>query len=289
MISNEWTVLCTTNIDSVELASVLLFDAGATAISETSLGDRVELRAGFRNQSDAQAAASAVPERLPETRCSAFLDSTRHDWIHAQRAGLSPTTIGRWTVRAPWHPESTATAMNSNYEVVIDPGAAFGHGAHESTRLAGELMMRNVAAHSTVVDLGTGTGILAILAAKQGATVRAIEHDPVAVDIAAQNIERNGLGDRIELTCGDAATEVITANDLVVVNVTLDVHRLLAPSYQRAGRIVTAGILCSQVSAIAALLEHHQIKTIRTSGDWAAIDFSFNDDHSEVRHIGRKG
>ena len=268
-MSNEWTLVCKVDADYVDIASVFLFDAGATAISETHGDYRIELRAGFLDEDTAQAAVVDLAQRLPDTPCVAFLDTRQDEWIKLQREGLSPTTIGPWTIRAPWHRAQTSA---SDTEIVIDPGAAFGHGAHHSTRLAADLMLRSVTSADTVVDLGTGTGVLAILAAKLGATVRAVEVDPVAIEVASENIERNGVGDLIELTCRDAAVTPIAATDVVIANVTLDIHRLIASNYQAAERILVAGILCKQVAPLCDLLDGHQAKTIRTNQDWAAID-----------------
>lgn len=265
-MSTEWTVICEADAYSVDIASMFLFDAGATAISETERDHRIELRAGFLDEDSARSAAADITTRLPESRCEAFLDTSQDDWINAQRDGLSPTMVGQWTIRAPWHPTA------SDHDIVIDPGAAFGHGAHESTRLAAELMQRTVKAGDTVVDLGTGTGVLAILAAKMGATVRAVEVDPVAVDVAAENIERNGVSPQVELICADAGAAEVESTDLVVANVTLDVHRLISPTYQAAGHVIVAGILCGQVSSLSSLLDSHRAKTISTAGEWAAID-----------------
>lgn len=266
-MATEWTVVCNVDVDSADIASVFLFDAGATAISETERNDRMELRAGFLDDTSARAAVTTINARIPTARSEALFDASQDDWIEAQRNSLSPTTIGQWIIRAPWHPVPAAP----DGDIVIDPGAAFGHGAHNSTRLTAELMLRTVTPGDTVVDLGTGTGVLAILAAKAGATVRAIEVDPVAVEVAAQNIERNGVGNNIELACGDGQAASILPTDLVIANVTLDVHRLLAPTYEPSERIIVAGILCNQVAPLCDLLEHHQAKTISTAGDWAGV------------------
>ena len=271
-VAEEWTVVCTVDAETADIVSLYLFDAEATAISEKEAGNSIVLRAGFPDEASARSAVTLVDDRVPSATCRALLDTSQDDWIEAQRQGLSPTTVRGWNIRAPWHSASTTPEQ----DIVIDPGAAFGHGAHHSTRLAADLLLRILQPGDTVVDLGTGTGVIAILAAKVGANVRAIEDDPVAVDVAAANIERNGVGSRVELITGDAGSTRITPTDIVVANVTLDVHRLIASNYERAHRVIVAGILCSQVSALSTLFETHIPTIISTSGEWAAIDLVFS-------------
>ena len=145
-MSNEWTLVCKVDADYVDIASVFLFDAGATAISETHGDYRIELRAGFLDEDTAQAAVVDLAQRLPDTPCVAFLDTRQDEWINLQREGLSPTTIGPWTIRAPWHRAQTSA---SDTEIVIDPGAAFGHGEE----LDGS---RRVLVHKALAEPGVG-------------------------------------------------------------------------------------------------------------------------------------
>ncbi len=249
---------------------MMLFDHGAAAVGETDLADgSVELRAGFANKADATEAIAAITSRLPAVECESFIDETQNDWLQTQQLGLSPTKIGSWTVQAPWHP----AIPNPETTIIIDPGGAFGHGAHPSTSLVGELLLRSATPDSSVVDLGTGTGVLAVLAAKTGATVRAVEVDPHAIAVAAQNVAANHVADAIELRHADATTATLSASDLVVANVTLDVHLQIASNYAIANEILVAGILCRQVRTLAARLFEHDATTISTKGEWAAIHF----------------
>ena len=138
------------------------------------------------------------------------------------------------------------------------------------------------ASSTTVVDLGTGTGVAAIVAARLGATVRAVEIDHEACQIARANIERNSIGpfgevgDRIELIHGDAVAAEVEPTDLVLANVTLDIQRLLAPQLSAPSNLVTSGFLCHQVRTMEHLHFCHSPSTIRTNGEWAAVYFSKN-------------
>lgn len=273
-----------------EIISLTLFDLGAQAVGESWSDGRLLLTAGFATHELAQSAGDVIRDRHSSFTSAISTEQVTPDsWVEAQRAGLEPTVVGPWTIHAPWHP--MPTVRDQLYDVVIDPGTAFGHGGHASTRLAIELLLRHLtpeaAPATTVVDLGTGTGVAAIIAARLGATVRAVELDRAAHDVARTNIERNAkhdarIAERIELTCGDAAEARIEPTDLVLANVTLDVHRMIAKPVSRAQRIVTSGILCRQVRSMQDIYEGHWPSTIRTNGRWAAVDFSM------IAALGRK-
>ncbi len=256
-----------------------LFDAGALAIGETSNDETIELVAGFDDEQSAQRAVAKVAAHSPATIFEVVKDRQYLEWVEGQRDALTPTTIGSWHVRAPWHERNDAQF----HDIIIDPGVAFGHGAHPSTRLSLELLISALEEddergsgrrHETVVDLGTGTGVLAIVAATTGRTVRAVESDIGAVAVARNNIEHNAVVDTIELIHQNGSDTVIARADLVVANVTIDVHRAMANAYKFADRIIVSGLLCSQVAESIELLANHRAATVKTFGQWAAIDFT---------------
>ena len=287
-MTSPWTVRCKVTADGdtgatavAGIASMLLFDFGALAVgepdTETEGFASVDLIAGFDSEELAQNAAVQVQGKLTSVRCEALADESHNAWVDQQREGLQATTIGRWHIRAPWHSPKSKSG-STNHELVIDPGAAFGHGGHPSTALALELMVAALDSdaerrYETIIDLGCGTGILSIVAAKNGRHVRASEHDAESVEVARSNIERNDVATAIELTHGDASEEHIEPSNLVVVNVTIDVHRAISRNYRKAERIIVAGVLCGQVGEVARLLPEHVPKVIKTTGEWAAMDF----------------
>ena len=286
-MTSAWIVACSARRESsnstflmTEIAPMLLFDSGAVAVREIAEQDSEQLRkrhlggliAGFRSKDDADRAALQVSSQLTDVVCE-VLEETDHDaWVDLQRVGLSPTSVGPWTIRAPWD-EPT-----SGHEVVIDPGAAFGHGGHPSTQLAIKLMLRALVDDAdqqrTVLDFGTGTGVLAILAAKSGYEVRATEVNLEALSVARKNIQRNNVDGQVSLTHTDSLDIRVDVSDLVVANVTLDVHRRISSRYAKATRIIAAGLLCGQVAEMAELLPEHSAITISTHREWAAVDFS---------------
>jgi len=123
-------------------------------------------------------------------------------WQERWHEGLGPRLIGRLTVTPSW----TAAAGGGARTVVIDPETAFGTGEHASTRTALVLLDRHVRPGDRVLDVGSGSGILAIAAAKLGASrAVGVELDPEAEPIARANAERNAVADRVGLVMGDAA------------------------------------------------------------------------------------
>ncbi len=272
---------------AAEIVSMTLFDLGAQAVGE---GDQINsLVAGFASVEEADEAGIALVELHAELIASvAATKVMAAGWVDAQQAGFSPTTVGPWHIRAPWHDEPSN--IDVAHDIVIDPGVAFGHGAHPTTRLTIELMTRHLERRPgvNVVDIGTGTGIAAIIAARSGSLVRAVEHDEDAIEVAWHNIERNSVypfdddRDQIELLLGDGAELTIDPADLVIANVTLDVQRLLVDNVSAATHIVASGILCKQVRELQDLYPGHSASTICTYGEWAAVDFS------TIESMGRK-
>lgn len=260
-----------------------LFALGATAIGEEQVAsasagaESTVLTAGFESELAARRALDRLTTRHPTAIGETTVARSPTDWMVSQRAGLAPTQIGPWHIRAPWDPQPTH--IDSTHDVVVDPGAAFGHGAHPSTVLAIELLIRRAKGHRRLIDVGTGTGVIAIISARLGMMVEAIESDHVAAEVARHNIDRNAtyphddVNELITLTHEDAATRRPPDSDsLVLANVTIDVHRMIAPVYRSASTLILSGLLCRQVTEAAALYPQHEARTIRTHGEWAGIE-----------------
>ena len=148
------------------------------------------------------------------------------DWSTRWRDGLAPRRFGRLTVTPSWiTPPADAGGL-----IVLDPESAFGSGEHGSTRAALTLLERTLRPGDLVLDLGSGSGILALAAARLGAArAIGIEIDPEAAPIAQRNAERNGLTDRVTFLTGDAGAlapllgpaDLLVSNILRMVNVAL--------------------------------------------------------------------
>lgn len=271
----------------VEVISSEMFVCGATAVGETrdDVGG-AQVVGGFDSIDIAERAAAHLEERFEDDIDSLRVDEDTSDWAASQQLGLEPTRIGPWHIRGPW--KTPPVDLDPRHDIVIDPGRAFGHGAHPSTILAIELLLRHLASPTPmgttprVFDIGSGTGVVAIVAQRCGAFVVAVESDDEAIEVAAENIRRNAEVStdqlesepmhRIELRHDDAATLVdVEPGDIVVANVTLDVHRLIAPRLAAASTVIVSGILSRQVAEVRATYPDHDAKTVRNHGEWASV------------------
>ena len=158
------------------------------------------------------------------------------DWSTRWREGLGPRKLGRLTIIPSWLPEASAP---DPLTIVLDPETAFGSGEHGSTRAALTLLSRLLQPGDRVIDLGSGSGILAIAAIKLGAArAIGIEIDPEANEVAARNAARNGVSDRVEFLEGDAATlaPLVGPADVLLSNILRAVNTALLPVIIRALR-----------------------------------------------------
>ena len=156
------------------------------------------------------------------------LDSV--DWSTRWREGLAPRRLGRLTVVPSWSAEAEQA---DPYSIVIDPEMAFGSGEHGSTRAALLLLDRWVRPGDRVLDLGSGSGILAIAAVKlEAARAIGIELDAEANEVAARNLDRNGVADRVELLDGDVGVlaPLVGPVDLLLSNILRTVNTALLPA-----------------------------------------------------------
>ncbi len=222
-----WAIDVRTTPDDRETLGAWLVTETGLAVEERADGTLVTFAAN-EMAADALVAALAVhrggrahAERRP-------LEAV--DWSVRWRDGLGARTFGRLTVLPSWLPEATSPDANT---VVLDPETAFGSGEHGSTRAALALLERHLAPGDFVLDLGSGSGILAIAAIKLGArTAAGVEIDTGANEVAIRNAERNGVSQRISFLAGDAADLAPLAGpaDLLVSNILRSVNTLLLPA-----------------------------------------------------------
>jgi ribosomal protein L11 methyltransferase len=234
--------------EAAEEARARLLDLVPAGFEEVDRGSAVELAAyvgpdGERDLRDVF--DEVVSEPVPP------------DWEERWRVFHRPVRIGPLWVGPPWErPPDDAVA------VVIDPGRAFGTGAHPTTRLSLELLLG--LDRGSVLDVGCGSGVLAIAAAKLGfGPVEAIDLDPAAVEAAAGNAERNAV--RVGVRTADARTGRLPPADVAVANIALEAVEEIVPLLE-AETIVTSGYLDRHRPALPGL--RHRART--TADGWAA-------------------
>ena len=199
------------------------------------------------------------------------------DWAESWKKAYKPFRLGRHMVVKPgWE---TFQPEEGDHIIEIDPGMAFGTGTHETTGMCVELIEEYVKPGMTVIDIGTGTGILAIAAAHMGAKdVLATDLDAMAVKVATENVAKNGFADTIRARCGDLLEAVDETADVVVANIIADVIRMLAAPVRAhilpGGRFICSGIARERKDEVVqALMDAgYQHLDIREKGEWAAIE-----------------
>lgn len=173
------------------------------------------------------------------------------NWVQLTQSQFDPIRISdRLWIVPSWHEAPDAGAIN----LVLDPGMAFGTGSHPTTRLCLEWLERTVVSGSSVLDYGCGSGILAIAAAKLGASkVAGLDIDPQAVEAACANAERN----QVIAQFADSAEPLAGSYDLVVANILSNPLRVLAPAIcshvKPGGGLALSGILAEQAEEIIAI------------------------------------
>ncbi len=186
-----------------------------------------------------------------------FGDITEEDWSNAWKQYYHPQEIGRRLVVCPvWE---KVDLKPEQVQVTLDPGLAFGTGSHETTRLCMTLLEEVVKGDEAVLDIGTGSGILAITALCLGAkNAIGVDIDPVAVKIAGENAELNQVTDRCEFVCGDLVDKVNGKFDIICANIVADVIIRLSETVQQFMHentsLIVSGIIDSRADEVMQAL-----------------------------------
>jgi ribosomal protein L11 methyltransferase len=205
-----------------------------------------------------------------------FRELTEDDWAHAWKKHYHIQRIGqRIVVKPPWQEHQP---RSDEVVIELDPGMAFGTGLHPTTRMCLQALEEHLEPGAKVLDLGTGSGILAIAAAKLGASyVLALDNDPLAVRAAQVNVQFNGAQNTVTIELGslDKATDKF---DLLLVNILARVIIELADQglvnrVQPNGLMIVAGIIEEQEAEVKAALGKHGLEIVkrRQDKDWVTL------------------
>jgi ribosomal protein L11 methyltransferase len=207
--------------------------------------------------------------------------SLRHvddaSWADAWKSFYKPVRVGqRIVIKPSWEEWEESPA---DLVLELDPGMAFGTGCHPSTRLCLQLLEHRIQGGERVLDWGTGSGVLALAAARLGAgPILAIDLDPTAVSVAQNNIVRNQLGDRIEARAGSIETLPATLSyELILANIVADpiiagVGAIRARLVE-GGSAIVSGFVEAREEEVAAALSAAGLTPARSAAeeDWRAL------------------
>jgi len=255
----------------------------ARADAETVLAELLELAPAGLEERDEEAdvveyvlygAPGELPA-LPDLRAAAgdalvdvSTSEVPDDWDERWKAFHVPVQVGRVRVRPPWEPTTAGTL-----DVVVDPAQAFGTGAHHTTRLCLELLLAHGPESDGFADWGSGSGVLAVVAAKLGyAPVVAVDFDPLSVEASLDNASANGVA--IDAARADLRSVPGPVAPTVCANLLrpllLDVAGLMTdvPSL-----LVVSGLLVEEGDEVSAAFQARGMREIdrRVGGEWAAI------------------
>ncbi|UWD50302.1 50S ribosomal protein L11 methyltransferase [Clostridioides difficile] len=198
------------------------------------------------------------------------------DWANAWKAYYKPTKVGqRVVVKPTWEDYNM---QEGDLIIELDPGMAFGTGTHETTSMCIRELEKYVNKDSKVFDIGCGSGILAIAAAKLGAKeVVAVDLDEVAVKVAKENVIENKVEENVSVMHGNLTDVIKDKADVIVANIIADIIKILAKDVQNFMKedaiFISSGIILDKVEEVKeSLVENRfEIVEVQKLGEWSAI------------------
>ncbi|ULH16408.1 50S ribosomal protein L11 methyltransferase [Deinococcus sp. KNUC1210] len=261
-----------------EELTALLWEAGATGLEERG----GLLRAYFEEEQPFT--------EWPDLAGGEWLEEEDRDWQAEWKQSLRPVQAGRVTVVPGWLLHEVPPGQ---VPLIIEPGMAFGTGHHATTRMAVEALSALDLEGQTVLDVGTGSGVLAMAASLLGASeALGLDIDPLTIPVAFENAEANGFvkdapglhhtatGRRLNFMEGTLDGEDIEDSgryDVLVANLYAELHDLLAPDYRTSlragGPLILTGILEPRLPLVRAALEREGFLDVqeRLDGEWALV------------------
>ena len=274
---------------TVDGADSELVLAAADDFSPTAAEDTANsITIFFRDSATRDAARAAIARIFPAATLSAR-EIDDEDWARRSQENLRPITVGRITLfpsltsrdaRAQDAAAAPASGLQPAVAVVIQPSMGFGTGHHATTRLCLAALQLEDLAGSSVLDVGTGSGILAIAAAALGAArAIGIDNDPDAIQAARENLSINPGVAGVSFELADVAeADTAVQTDIVLANLTgavlvREAHRLAAALKPR-GRLIVSGILAGERSGVMAAFGGLEKTWEGAEDEWLAMRFT---------------
>ncbi len=275
-----WRV--TPDDEAIERLLAEIDDQHPTAVEERDDGVRV-----FFPAADARLRAAIHLTSVDPTVACAPIDVPDDDWAERSQASLGPIAVGRIVVTPPWRAREVAESRDADGRpslvILIQPSMGFGTGHHATTRLCLGLMQRTTIDDARVLDVGTGSGVLALTAWRLGARhAIALDNDADALQSASENIALNGAGLAVTTRLADLATagRALTADgafDLVLANLTgavLQQHAAVLASLVGAnGQLIVSGCLSTEGPLVQEALESTGlvVRAREAADEWIAL------------------
>ena len=240
--------------------------------------DGIVLKAYFSEEEDIEAITGKIIELIEAQGLGEILLSEvdESDWAENWKKHYKTTRIGKRIVIKPsWE---TFEPEAGDIVIQLDPGMAFGTGSHETTAMCTEALERFVKPGATVFDVGCGSGILSVVAAKLGAErVLGIDLDPMCVKISKENFQINQVEDKAEVIHGNLLDMVDEKADIIVANIIAEIVAGLVPQLisflKDDGLIIASGIIDEKLNLVEdALMESgYSILDSRSLNGWCAV------------------
>jgi ribosomal protein L11 methyltransferase len=249
-----------------ELVQAALVDYEATAVDERSSED---WRVFFTTADERARAGAALHIQFPDLTITP-IDVPDENWAARSQASLRAVHVGNIVVAPPWDVPAGPALV-----IVIQPSMGFGTGHHATTRLCLAALQRLDLRGKSVLDVGTGSGVLAIAASLLGAGhVVAIDDDADAISSARENVELNPLSD-VALSVADLRSATIAPADVVLANLTGGLLTAAAPTLQgltaRGGRLILSGLMAAEEPDVLTAFAPWRVEHRMEEDEWVCL------------------
>lgn len=262
--------------DIADLLPVFLAEYGYETFTDTEGGLKGYVKEALYSDSDVDAAIASLPiqtSTITYTNKSVPCEDWNRKWIEES---FTPVEVGEnCIIHSPNHLVDTDT----KYDIVVAPVMAFGSGHHQTTYMMAEHLIRDFEAGKTFLDMGCGTGVLAILASKLGAkSVTAIDIDEMAYENCIENIRLNSAGN-INVLLGDSTAIGSSRFDAIAANINRNILLADMPAYAKAlnrgGALYLSGFYVSDIEAVKNSAIKNGLEFVKSEAreEWASLKF----------------
>ena len=249
-----------------ELLQAALVDYDATAVDERAVDD---WRVFFTSAGERDRALAALRAAFPEVTIEP-IDVPDENWAARSQASLRAVRVGRLVVAPPWD-----RPADGDLVIVIEPSMGFGTGHHATTRLCLAALQRLDLKERSVLDVGTGSGVLAIAASLLGSTeVTGIDDDADAIESARKNVELNAAAN-VTLLTGDLRATKLSAADIVMANLTggllIAAAVILQSLATRGGRLILSGLMAAEEQDVLTAFAGWVVEHRAAEDEWICL------------------